>query len=58
MYTCTSNVSFTFNRVTFQEKMQVVHQFMSDNSLGEGLSERVDQFYSLLWRQTKYELHM
>lgn len=38
-------------RVTFQEKMQVVHQFMYDHKLGSGLLERVDAYFNLLWRQ-------
>ncbi len=38
-------------RVTFQEKMQVVHQFMFDHNLGAGLLKRVDTYFILLWRQ-------
>ena len=42
-----------FVSVNFQEKIQVVHQFMSDNMLGHGLLYRVDDFYTLLWMQSK-----
>lgn len=45
--------TFFLCRVTFLERLQAVHQFMKDNSLGEGLLQRVDQFYSMLWNQTK-----
>ena len=30
-----------------------MHQFMSDNNLDEGFSERVDSFFILLWGQTR-----
>ena len=41
------------SRVSFQEKMQVVHQFMFDHKLGQGLLKRVDHYFTLLWGQYK-----
>ena len=38
-------------RISFEEKMQVVHQFMFENKLGTGLLQRVDHYFSLLWQQ-------
>ena len=42
------------HRISFQEKMQVVHQFMSSHNLGKGLLERVDHYFTLLWGQFKW----
>ena len=38
-------------RISFEEKMEVVHQFMSENKLGKGLLQRVDHYFTLLWQQ-------
>lgn len=38
-------------RISFEEKMQVVHQFMFENKLGKGLLQRVDHYFTLLWQQ-------
>ena len=41
-------------RISFEEKMQVVHQFMFENKLGKGLLQRVDHYFTLLWQQFRY----
>lgn len=38
-------------RISFEEKMYVVHQFMFENKLGKGLLQRVDHYFTLLWHQ-------
>lgn len=38
-------------RISFEEKMYVVHQFMFENKLGKGLLQRVDHYFTLLWDQ-------
>lgn len=48
-----SNITLFHYRVSFQEKMQVVHQFMFDHKLGQGLLKRVDHYFTLLWGQYK-----
>lgn len=50
---CTMNSHTHAHRISFQEKMQVVHQFMSSHNLGKGLLERVDHYFTLLWGQFK-----
>ena len=40
-----------FARISFEEKMEVVHQFMFENKLGKGLLQRVDHYFTLLWQQ-------
>ena len=44
-------------RISFEEKMQVVHQFMFENKLGTGLLQRVDHYFSLLWQQFRYYMY-
>ena len=44
---------FYCHRVSFQEKIKVIHQFMFDNRLGRGLLKRVDHYFTLLWGQYK-----
>jgi voltage-gated potassium channel len=42
-------------RISFEEKMHVVHQFMFENNLGKGLLQRVDHYFTLLWQQFRGE---
>lgn len=40
-------------RVSFIERMVAVHQFMKDHNLGKGLLKRIDDYFELLWHQSK-----
>ena len=44
---------FMLPRVSFIERMVAVHQFMKDHKLGKGLLKRVDEYFELLWHQSK-----
>ena len=46
-----------FTRISFEEKMEVVHQFMFENKLGKGLLQRVDHYFTLLWQQFRLFVH-
>lgn len=40
-------------RVSFQEKVEAIHQFMDDHKMGRSLVRRMDRYLTLLWKQYK-----
>ncbi len=42
-------------RVSFQERILAVNQFMKEHHMGSGLIKRVNCYLALLWKQYRFE---
>ena len=47
-----------FDRVLFQERLQIIQQFMRDTGTGAGLTHRVNDLFTLLWQKPKLVLNI
>lgn len=47
-----------FDRVLFQERLQIIQQFMRDTGSGAGLTHRVNDLFTLLWQKSKLVLNI
>lgn len=43
----------TMSRVAYQERLQVVKDFVTQHIANKHLSKRIDHHYNLLWKQSR-----